>query len=259
MLGMPCRHGECPSLYIQLYCEPRLPYVFMKTAPSRPAPTSVDPSNWDSANLSIRQQNCRAILAAAGDEFAAKGFAATRTEDIARRAGLPKANVYYYFQSKENLYRQVLHEVIQPFLQASALLRPEDEPRAALSAYIRARLGIAERLPSAFRVFIRELMHGGAQLPDNLRQTLEAETQRQLACLRQWIDSGRLARLNPQHLLLTLWSATQTYVDFGWQIGLITGRGEPGPEDFERAVQTLVRLLLDGVGLPSSRLRPLPL
>ncbi len=49
----------------------------------------------------IRERNKELILRAASEEFADKGFAATKTSDIAAKAGLPKPNVYYYFKSKE--------------------------------------------------------------------------------------------------------------------------------------------------------------
>ncbi|GFM57357.1 hypothetical protein PSCICF_35350 [Pseudomonas cichorii] len=61
---------------------------------------------------SIRERNKELILRAASEEFAEKGFAATKTGDIAARAGLPKPNVYYYFKSKDNLYREVLESII---------------------------------------------------------------------------------------------------------------------------------------------------
>src|SRR3546814_2427020 len=67
----------------------------------------------------IRERNKELILRAASEEFADKGFAATKTSDIAAKAGLPKPNVYYYFKSKENLYREVLESIIEPILQAS--------------------------------------------------------------------------------------------------------------------------------------------
>ena len=68
---------------------------------------------------SIRERNKELILRAASEEFADKGFAASKTSDIAAKAGLPKPNVYYYFKSKENLYREVLESIIEPLLAAS--------------------------------------------------------------------------------------------------------------------------------------------
>ncbi|WP_260776842.1 TetR/AcrR family transcriptional regulator, partial [Salmonella enterica] len=79
---------------------------------------------------SIRERNKEKILRAASEEFADKGFAATKTSDIAAKAGLPKPNVYYYFKSKDNLYREVLESIIEPILAASTPFNPEGEPAA---------------------------------------------------------------------------------------------------------------------------------
>ena len=81
----------------------------------------------------IRERNKEKILRAASEEFADKGFAATKTSDIAAKAGLPKPNVYYYFRSKDNLYREVLESIIEPILAASTPFNPEGEPSVVLS------------------------------------------------------------------------------------------------------------------------------
>jgi AcrR family transcriptional regulator len=52
------------------------------------------------------------ILAAAFDEFAAKGYAEARLDDVAERAGIAKGTIYLYFKSKELLFRAVLHTLI---------------------------------------------------------------------------------------------------------------------------------------------------
>lgn len=52
------------------------------------------------------------ILAAAKDEFAQHGQAGARVDRIARQAGVNKAMLYYHFQSKDNLYRETVGEII---------------------------------------------------------------------------------------------------------------------------------------------------
>lgn len=79
----------------------------------------------------IRERNKELILRAASEEFADKGFAATKTSDIAAKAGLPKPNVYYYFKSKENLYR----EVLKASSSRSSRLRPRSTPTACPAKY----------------------------------------------------------------------------------------------------------------------------
>ncbi|MES2296366.1 MAG: TetR/AcrR family transcriptional regulator [Pseudomonadota bacterium] len=54
------------------------------------------------------------LLAAALDLFVERGFAATRLEDVARRAGVSKGTLYLYFASKEELFKAVVRENIVP-------------------------------------------------------------------------------------------------------------------------------------------------
>ena len=59
------------------------------------------------------------ILAAALAEFVEHGFAATKLEDVARRAGITKGTLYLYFESKEALFKAVVRETIVPLLAAA--------------------------------------------------------------------------------------------------------------------------------------------
>jgi TetR/AcrR family transcriptional regulator len=138
----------------------------------------------------IRVRNEQLILAAASEEFAANGFDATQTRDIAARAGVPKANLYYYFQTKENLYSKVLLGFVEPLLEASAALRESDDPMIGLRAYVAARIRIAREHPAIAKVFSGELLLGGRQLPDECRDLLHAEARRNVDCLRSWIDAA---------------------------------------------------------------------
>ncbi|MGO8843596.1 MAG: TetR/AcrR family transcriptional regulator [Methyloceanibacter sp.] len=58
------------------------------------------------------------IVAAAFEEFAAKGFAATRLEDVAARARVSKGLPYLYFETKEELFKAVVKSVITPHFDA---------------------------------------------------------------------------------------------------------------------------------------------
>jgi len=66
-----------------------------------------------------------AILAAALDEFSARGFAAARLDDVARRAGVAKGTIYLYFRDKEALFQELVRSVIGPLIarfEASAAI-----------------------------------------------------------------------------------------------------------------------------------------
>ncbi|AWY44525.1 TetR family transcriptional regulator [Pseudomonas putida] len=196
---------------------------------------------------SIRQRNHHLILKAASEEFSVNGFNATQTRDIAARAGIPKANLYYYFQTKENLYAHVLLSFVEPLLKASAALRDNDDPTEGLHAYIKARIRIIRENPYSSKVFSHELLFGGKHLPDKYKHLLQAEAQRNVEYLSRWIDRGLLAPVDPEHLMLTIWSATRTYTNLGWQMALIRGTAEPDDADYERAAATITRMVLGGV------------
>ena len=81
------------------------------------------------------EQTKSQILTAALDEFADKGFAGTRVDEIARRAGVNKAMIYYYFSSKEELFNELFRlEMAQLKQELGAVLNhslttPEDATR----------------------------------------------------------------------------------------------------------------------------------
>ena len=58
------------------------------------------------------------ILKAAEKVFARQGLKGTRLFEIANEAGLPKANLLYYFHSKEDIYRAVCEDILETWLGA---------------------------------------------------------------------------------------------------------------------------------------------
>jgi len=194
----------------------------------------------------IRERNKELILRAASEEFADKGFAATKTSDIAAKAGLPKPNVYYYFKSKENLYREVLESIIEPIMQATTPFNADGEPQEVLSAYIRSKVRISRDLPFASKVFASEIMHGAPHLSASQVEQLNVQARHNIECIQGWIERGLIAPVDPHHLMFSIWAATQTYADFDWQISVVTGKAKLEDSDYEAAAQTIIRLVLKG-------------
>lgn len=67
------------------------------------------------------------IVASALELFVEHGFAATRLEDVARRAGVSKGTVYLYFDSKEALFEAVVREVVIPQVERSELFAQQHQ------------------------------------------------------------------------------------------------------------------------------------
>ena len=72
--------------------------------------------------------------------FARAGFSGATTAAIAAAAGVPKANLHYHFGSKHELYHEVLARTLHDWLVPIDGLVAEAETRAALAAYIRAKM-----------------------------------------------------------------------------------------------------------------------
>lgn len=75
------------------------------------------------------------LVAAALDLFVARGYAVTRLDDVATRAGVSKGTLYLYFESKEELFKAVVRERIVPLLEASQ--RSLEQPAANSAELIR--------------------------------------------------------------------------------------------------------------------------
>ncbi|RXH17402.1 TetR/AcrR family transcriptional regulator [Bradyrhizobium guangzhouense] len=65
-----------------------------------------------------------AIVAAAMEEFITRGFAATRLDDIARRAGVAKGTIYLHFKDKESMFEELVRTVIVPVVAKLNALPP---------------------------------------------------------------------------------------------------------------------------------------
>ncbi|HUL08898.1 MAG TPA: TetR/AcrR family transcriptional regulator, partial [Candidatus Acidoferrum sp.] len=77
------------------------------------------------------------IIAAALETFAERGFAATRLDDIAERAGVTRGTLYLYFPSKEDLFKAVVRQAIVPVIaRGEAMLGQSQESSSALLAKI---------------------------------------------------------------------------------------------------------------------------
>ncbi|MGO1246238.1 MAG: TetR/AcrR family transcriptional regulator [Oceanisphaera sp.] len=194
----------------------------------------------------IRAKNEEVIIRAASRVFAEHGYAATKTAAIAQLAELPKPNIYYYFGSKEKLYRAVLESITEPLLAASDPFIQHQDPVLALTAYIKSKLMISKHYPYASKVFASEIMHGAPHLPQDIIERLSEQTRTLSAKLNDWMNQGLLEAVDAQHLLFAIWASTQTYADFNWQITMTLGKEELDDHDFELAAQQITQLVLGG-------------
>jgi AcrR family transcriptional regulator len=105
-----------------------------------------------------------AILAAALEEFASQGFAATRLEDVAKRAGVAKGTIYLYFRDKESLFQELIRTMLTPVVGTVEGLRDADIPVRVLADRL-VDLFVNEIFLTKRREVIRLMITEGRRFP----------------------------------------------------------------------------------------------
>lgn len=196
----------------------------------------------------IRQENENRILQAAEKVFAEAGFGGATMQLIADMAGLPKANLHYYFATKEDLYRQVVRNIFDFWLHAADSFDGAPGPVEAIGAYIDAKMEISRRHADGSKVWASEVMHGAPVIQDYLETTLREWTAGRAALIQKWIDEGKMASVDPHHLLYMLWATTQHYADFGHQIETLNGGAPLSDKQWRDAKESVKSIILRGIG-----------
>lgn len=196
----------------------------------------------------IQEENEEKILDAALEVFSTWGYRGATVDQIALRAGMTKPNLLYYFRRKEDIYLAVLNRTHEMWLEPLEQLDPAGDPATEIAAYIDRKLELSRDNPQASRLFAMEILQGAPVLGETLRGRLRTLVEAKAAVIATWVKEGRLAPVDPYHLIFMIWATTQHYADFDTQIRAVLGTRANGPEHFEAAKATLERVFLGGLG-----------
>ena len=163
----------------------------------------------------VRARNEAKILRAACLVFARKGLDGARIAEIAKHAGLPHPNVYYYFSTKEEIYRRLIDRLIADWDRALENISPERDPVEAIEAYIHAKFEHSYRHSTETRLFASEVMTGARFLTPAMRRHMRDVTSRYAKIIDGWIAEGRIAPLNSRHFLVMIWATSEFYSFLG--------------------------------------------
>ena len=200
-----------------------------------------------------RQLNEDRILRAAEAVFAEAGFNGATMQAIAEAAKLPKANLHYYFGTKEGLYRALLNRVLDGWVDAFDHFQPDREPADAFADYVRDKMRFTRQRPMASKVFANEIIHGAQQVSEYLKTKLRHRVDEKAAVITGWVQAGKMAPVDPHHLFFSLWAVTQTYADFDVQVAAVLGKPKLGRGDLDDATDHVLRLVLRTCGLAGIR------
>jgi AcrR family transcriptional regulator len=149
------------------------------------AAASSPPSSRAARALERRQ----AIIEAAMDEFIARGYAATRLDDVARRAGVAKGTIYLHFTDKEALFQELIRTALVPLIGRLAVPLPSGgSVRAAIEGFAEtfAREVVSTRRGDIVRLIVAE----GARFPSVADFYYREVVSRGLAGMRGLIQLG---------------------------------------------------------------------
>ena len=175
----------------------------------------------------IQQRNHAAILSAGLDVFSRFGFRGSTLDQIAEAAGLSKPNLLYYFPSKEAIHTVLLEHLLDTWLDPLKALDPKGEPIAEILAYIRRKLALSRDFPRESRLFANEILQGARHIGDHLHGELRDLVNEKADLLLQWQAEGRIAPVDPHHLIFSIWAQTQHYADFDVQVRAVLGDADP--------------------------------
>lgn len=193
----------------------------------------------------IQRKNTAAILEAALEVFSTHGFRGATVDQIARAAGLSKPNLLYYFATKDAIHAALLDGLLETWLNPLHALREDGDPLEEILGYVRRKLEMSRDFPRESRLFANEIVQGAPRIRPVLSGELKTLVDRKAAVLQRWIDDGKIAPVNPHHLIFSIWALTQHYADFDVQVRAVLGGDtqDPYPEAAQYLETLFTRML----------------
>ena len=197
----------------------------------------------------IRRKEARApeILEAALACFSEKGFAATRMEDIARRAGISKGTIYLYFDSKESVFKALAQRVVGSRVGEIAQLIERFE--GSTPDLLRQVLNFVGMVVSTGDVAVlpRMVLAEAGNFPELAKHWRSEVVDRGLAnwesVIRRGQDRGEFRSIPPEHaarlcmaplIIVALWRS-------------VFGRYDTAPYDYQGLIDSHIDVLLRGL------------
>ena len=170
-----------------------------------------------------------AILDAAELMFARRGFAATTIKDIGKAAEVNPALLYYYYDSKETLYREVLRRVFAGLIDGGMLPSPAD-PHAGIRQFVAFQARTLAARPHLPMLFVRELIdHEAKQAEEQITRLAATAFERLCEMIREGQRQGAFRADVDPHFAAISTIAQVAYLFIARPaVGILLGRGRDG-------------------------------
>jgi len=189
------------------------------------------------------------INQAAIEVFASEGLAGASTQAIADKAGLSKAQLHYYIESKEALYRQVLQDILTDWIVVFGFSDEAFGPRKVLGDLIERKMMFSFEHPLRSRIFTAEMLRG-APVIDDMMDTSKQRTDQAAAVIQNWMNQGLMDKADPMLVLFHIWAVTQFYADHATQAAYFRNVAQQGDDKDRRyLIEQVTEFLLKGAGV----------
>ena len=188
------------------------------------------------------------ILRAAQRRFAAYGYSKVTMDEIADDIGMAKASLYYYFPTKEAIFRAVVRHEQEEFLAgAKSALRQTEAAELKLIQYVQHRLKLAERLNNLSHTH-QDSWH---DVKPVFKELFSEFSQRELRCVTQILQDGNKAgQFHAEHPQRTAQMILHVLHGLHMRLLRMSPNYAVTPEErgqFEEEAQHFVSMILHGI------------
>jgi TetR/AcrR family transcriptional regulator len=223
-----------------------------KTPPRRAARKPRGPGRGRAVAERGKETEAR-VLDAAELVFAQLGFNGARTQEIAEAAGVTKAMIHYYFDSKERLYRAVLDRILFELIRLVQDVRSEEASRVRrLETFIRGFFDYVARHPHFGRL---TFMASGAEnryFDTIVTGFLGPLFARGVAFIEEGIHEGTFRKVDAPQFLLSIYAATMGYFADAHFVSLILEDDAMSKTRLAERRQALLELVSNALGVSMS-------
>jgi len=189
------------------------------------------------------------LLSAAAEVFIDRGFDAARVDEIAKRAGVNKRLIYLYFGNKEDIYREVLKERLNHFMDTSRQYMDTDQPpKEQAAGLLRHFFYYLADNPGFVRLLAWESLQRKRSDQSDLVPLIRAGLLDLSGCLQRGIEQGVFrADLNPKQLLLSVVGLCLTYFQRRLLMSALWNMDVEDPQQQEEAFRHVLTLIFNGI------------
>jgi TetR/AcrR family transcriptional regulator len=189
----------------------------------------------------VAEETRELILQAAETEFANRGFARARLEDIAEPVGITRAAIIYHFGDKQALYAAVLEATFKALAERIRAALEADAPHAErVERLIGAWVDYAAERPTLARLFMREVADSPRELTPELRQLVDPMFSVVTEGIEKGQQEGAFRSVDPALVVSVLAGATVWFVTNAPLLGGEETRRHPREEVFSTFRKELI-------------------